>query len=49
MKQFQGTNCFTEDGGDSLDDDWPGEPSESYWRQQLDQAEQDLRQVLTHK
>ncbi|XP_028034994.1 aspartyl/asparaginyl beta-hydroxylase isoform X3 [Bombyx mandarina] len=33
-----------EDGGDSLDDDWPGEPSESYWRQQLDQAEQDLRQ-----
>ncbi|XP_062524587.1 aspartyl/asparaginyl beta-hydroxylase isoform X3 [Bombyx mori] len=32
------------DGGDSLDDDWPGEPSESYWRQQLDQAEQDLRQ-----
>nr|XP_012551143.1 aspartyl/asparaginyl beta-hydroxylase isoform X3 [Bombyx mori] len=34
----------TKDGGDSLDDDWPGEPSESYWRQQLDQAEQDLRQ-----
>lgn len=38
-----------EDGGNSIDDDWPGEPIEPYWRKQLDIAEEELRQVsLTH-
>ncbi|CAH0695102.1 unnamed protein product [Spodoptera exigua] len=32
------------DGGNSIEDDWPGEPSDQYWRQQLDQAEEELRQ-----
>ncbi|XP_049880385.1 aspartyl/asparaginyl beta-hydroxylase isoform X3 [Pectinophora gossypiella] len=32
------------DGGNSIDDDWPGEPSDAFWRQQLDSAEQNLRQ-----
>ncbi|XP_072945078.1 uncharacterized protein Asph isoform X2 [Epargyreus clarus] len=32
------------DGGNSVEDDWPGEPSEVFWREQLDKAEQDLRQ-----
>lgn len=36
---------FTEDGGNSIEDDWPGEPADQYWRQQLDQAEGELRQV----
>ncbi|KAF9412488.1 hypothetical protein HW555_009012 [Spodoptera exigua] len=33
------------DGGNSIEDDWPGEPSDQYWRQQLDQAEEELRQM----
>ncbi|XP_075970988.1 aspartyl beta-hydroxylase isoform X2 [Anticarsia gemmatalis] len=32
------------DGGNSIEDDWPGEPADKYWRQQLDEAEQELRQ-----
>ncbi|XP_050555010.1 aspartyl/asparaginyl beta-hydroxylase isoform X2 [Spodoptera frugiperda] len=32
------------DGGNSIEDDWPGEPADQYWRQQLDQAEEELRQ-----
>ncbi|CAH0724731.1 unnamed protein product, partial [Brenthis ino] len=32
------------EGGNSIDDEWPGEPSEPYWRQQLDMAEEELRQ-----
>ncbi|XP_028176355.1 aspartyl/asparaginyl beta-hydroxylase isoform X1 [Ostrinia furnacalis] len=32
------------DGGNSVDDAWPGEPSDAYWRQQLDSAERELRQ-----
>lgn len=32
------------DGGNSIEDDWPGEPSDKYWRQQLHEAEQELRQ-----
>lgn len=37
--------AFSEDGGNSIENDWPGEPSDKYWRQQLDEAEQELRQV----
>ncbi|XP_030026848.2 aspartyl/asparaginyl beta-hydroxylase isoform X2 [Manduca sexta] len=33
------------DGGNSLEDEWPGEPSEQYWRQQLDEAERELREA----
>ncbi|KAL0851322.1 hypothetical protein ABMA28_007144 [Loxostege sticticalis] len=32
------------DGGNSIEDVWPGEPSDAYWRQQLDSAERELRQ-----
>lgn len=32
------------DGGNSIEDDWPGEPSNEYWREELDKAEQELRQ-----
>ncbi|CAH0405476.1 unnamed protein product [Chilo suppressalis] len=33
------------DGGNSLvDDDWPGEPSDAYWRDQLDSAEREMLQ-----
>ncbi|CAH2102722.1 unnamed protein product [Euphydryas editha] len=31
------------DGGNSIEDEWPGEPSESYWREQLNIAEDELR------
>ncbi|XP_045528607.1 glutamic acid-rich protein isoform X3 [Pieris brassicae] len=31
-------------GGNSLEDDWPGEPNDPYWSQQLDLAEEELRQ-----
>ncbi|KAG6452415.1 hypothetical protein O3G_MSEX007611 [Manduca sexta] len=34
-----------QDGGNSLEDEWPGEPSEQYWRQQLDEAERELREA----
>nr|XP_026494708.1 aspartyl/asparaginyl beta-hydroxylase isoform X6 [Vanessa tameamea] len=32
------------EGGNSIEDEWPGEPSQSYWREQLDIAEEELRQ-----
>ncbi|XP_068626977.1 aspartyl/asparaginyl beta-hydroxylase isoform X2 [Battus philenor] len=32
------------DGGNNVEDEWPGEPSDPYWRQQLDDAEQEIRQ-----
>ncbi|KAI8438306.1 hypothetical protein MSG28_010878 [Choristoneura fumiferana] len=32
------------DGGNSIEDEWPGEPSDAYWRSQLDQAEQEFNQ-----
>ncbi|XP_041975822.1 aspartyl/asparaginyl beta-hydroxylase isoform X2 [Aricia agestis] len=32
------------DGGNSVDHLWPGEPSEAHWRQELDRAEEELRQ-----
>ncbi|XP_039755669.1 aspartyl/asparaginyl beta-hydroxylase isoform X2 [Pararge aegeria] len=32
------------DGGNSIEDDWPGEPSEAYWRRELNVAEEELRQ-----
>ncbi|XP_050362389.1 aspartyl/asparaginyl beta-hydroxylase isoform X4 [Nymphalis io] len=31
-------------GGNSIEDEWPGEPSDSYWREQLDIAEEEIRQ-----
>ncbi|XP_038207574.1 aspartyl/asparaginyl beta-hydroxylase isoform X2 [Zerene cesonia] len=31
-------------GGNSIEDDWPGEPNDPYWSQQLDLAEDELRQ-----
>lgn len=43
---------FIEDGGNSIEDEWPGEPADAFWRQQLDSAEEELRQVLfysTHR
>lgn len=36
---------FPEDGGNSIEDEWPGEPSDAYWRDELDRADRDLRQV----
>ncbi|VVC90518.1 unnamed protein product [Leptidea sinapis] len=32
------------DGGNNIEDEWPGEPDDTYWRQQLDLAEDELRQ-----
>ncbi|XP_052746848.1 aspartyl/asparaginyl beta-hydroxylase isoform X3 [Bicyclus anynana] len=32
------------DGGNSIEDDWPGEPSDEYWRTELNVAEEELRQ-----
>ncbi|XP_013176271.1 PREDICTED: aspartyl/asparaginyl beta-hydroxylase isoform X4 [Papilio xuthus] len=32
------------DGGNSIGNEWPGEPSSSYWRKQLDIAEDEIRQ-----
>ncbi|XP_045538064.1 aspartyl/asparaginyl beta-hydroxylase isoform X2 [Papilio machaon] len=32
------------DGGNSIGNEWPGEPSSSYWRNQLDIAEDEIRQ-----
>nr|XP_034833423.1 aspartyl/asparaginyl beta-hydroxylase-like [Maniola hyperantus] len=32
------------DGGNSIEDDWPGEPSEAYWRTELNVAQEELRQ-----
>ncbi|XP_046965875.1 aspartyl/asparaginyl beta-hydroxylase isoform X4 [Vanessa cardui] len=32
------------EGGNSIEDEWPGEPSQTYWREQLDTAEEELRQ-----
>ncbi|XP_022117355.2 aspartyl/asparaginyl beta-hydroxylase isoform X2 [Pieris rapae] len=32
------------EGGNSIEDDWPGEPNDPYWSQQLDLAEEELRQ-----
>ncbi|CAG9796721.1 unnamed protein product [Diatraea saccharalis] len=37
-------NKTNKDGGNSIDDVWPGEPSDAYWRDQLDSAERDLLQ-----
>ncbi|CAF4790238.1 unnamed protein product [Pieris macdunnoughi] len=31
-------------GGNSIEDDWPGEPNDPFWSQQLDLAEEELRQ-----
>ncbi|CAG4965339.1 unnamed protein product [Colias eurytheme] len=31
-------------GGNSIEDDWPGEPNDPYWSEQLDLAEDELRQ-----
>ncbi|CAK1544610.1 unnamed protein product [Leptosia nina] len=31
-------------GGNAFEENWPGEPSDPYWSQQLDLAEEDLRQ-----
>lgn len=39
-KKEEGSN---KDGGESLEDDWPGEPSDPYWRRQLEQAEKDFQ------
>ncbi|KAL4716057.1 hypothetical protein ACJJTC_002822 [Scirpophaga incertulas] len=32
------------DGGNSIEDDWPGEPNDVFWRQQIDSAERELDQ-----
>ncbi|XP_013194715.2 aspartyl/asparaginyl beta-hydroxylase isoform X4 [Amyelois transitella] len=32
------------DGGNSVHDEWPGEPSDAFWRRELDSAERELRQ-----
>ncbi|XP_061708656.1 aspartyl/asparaginyl beta-hydroxylase isoform X2 [Cydia pomonella] len=32
------------DGGNSIEDAWPGEPADAYWRQQLDDAEREFNQ-----
>ncbi|XP_063616855.1 aspartyl/asparaginyl beta-hydroxylase isoform X1 [Cydia splendana] len=32
------------DGGNSIEDGWPGEPADAYWRQQLDDAEREFNQ-----
>ncbi|KAM3967531.1 LOW QUALITY PROTEIN: aspartyl beta-hydroxylase [Aphomia sociella] len=32
------------DGGNSIEDEWPGEPSDAFWRQELDSVEDQLRQ-----
>ncbi|XP_063548736.1 aspartyl/asparaginyl beta-hydroxylase isoform X2 [Cydia strobilella] len=32
------------DGGNSIEEGWPGEPADAYWRQQLDDAEREFNQ-----
>ncbi|XP_026759290.2 aspartyl/asparaginyl beta-hydroxylase isoform X2 [Galleria mellonella] len=32
------------DGGNSIEDQWPGEPSDPFWRQELDSVEEQLQQ-----
>ncbi|XP_072945092.1 uncharacterized protein Asph isoform X4 [Epargyreus clarus] len=44
LRQEEEQSSSHKDGGNSVEDDWPGEPSEVFWREQLDKAEQDLRQ-----